>query len=88
MTTPGTEPTTTEPSELTGGGASPDAREQASLFHRIVTGNLLISALAVVLALVLGAVLIAIADEEVREAATYFFALSLIHISEPTRPIG
>lgn len=74
MTTPGTEPTTTEPSELTGGGDSPDAREQASLFHRIVTGNLLISALAVVLALVLGAVLIAIADEEVREAATYFFA--------------
>lgn len=45
-----------------------------SLLQRIATGNALISVLAVVIALVLGGFLIAFANENVREASTYFFS--------------
>ncbi|QTX05318.1 ABC transporter permease [Agromyces archimandritae] len=43
-------------------------------FREIVTGNAIISVLAVLLALVVGAVLIAATDERVQAAAGYFFA--------------
>jgi simple sugar transport system permease protein len=43
-------------------------------FREIVTGNLVISVLAVVLALLVGAVMIAATDTGVQEAAGYFFA--------------
>ncbi|GAA1777411.1 ABC transporter permease [Agromyces lapidis] len=43
-------------------------------FREIVTGNAIISVLAVVLALIVGAVMIAFTDERVQEAAVYFFA--------------
>ncbi len=61
-------------SDLTGAGASPDSRGESGVFQRIVAGNVLISLLAVLLAMLVGAVLIAIANEEVRETATYFFS--------------
>ncbi len=53
----------------------------ATLLQRIATGNASISFLAVLVALVLGGVLIAIADEEVQAAAGYFF-------SRPTDLVG
>ncbi|MFF2273412.1 ABC transporter permease [Agromyces sp. NPDC058136] len=43
-------------------------------FREIVSGNAIISVLAVVLALIVGAVMIALTDERVQEAAVYFFA--------------
>ncbi|MDQ3357334.1 MAG: ABC transporter permease, partial [Actinomycetota bacterium] len=45
-----------------------------SVLRQIVTGSSAISVLAVFLALVVGGVLIAIANEQVQEAAGYFFA--------------
>jgi len=44
-----------------------------SMLHRIVTGNALVSVLAVLMALVVGGLLIAVTDEEVAKAAAYFF---------------
>lgn len=73
MTSPATDPAAPATPDLTGTSVSPDT-ERDGLFQRIVTGNLLISLLAVLLALLVGAVLIAVADEEVRETSTYFFA--------------
>ncbi|MFF2493124.1 ABC transporter permease [Agromyces sp. NPDC058064] len=46
----------------------------ATAFREIVTGNAIISVLAIVLALVVGAVMIAFTDERVQEASVYFFA--------------
>jgi simple sugar transport system permease protein len=43
-------------------------------FHRITQGNAIISVLAIVLALIVGGVMIAFTDEDVRAAAQYFFA--------------
>ncbi len=51
----------------------PPSRWQRA-FREIVTGNAIISVLAVLLALVVGAVMIAFTDERVQEAAGYFFA--------------
>ncbi|WOQ68865.1 ABC transporter permease [Microbacterium limosum] len=52
--------------------------EEPSRWHRalqeITTGNAIISVLAVVMALVVGAVMIAFTDEGVQQAAGYFFA--------------
>ncbi len=45
-----------------------------SALHRIVSGNWLLSLLAVVLSIVIGGVLIAVTDPDVAEAAGYFFA--------------
>lgn len=45
-----------------------------SLLRQIFTGNSLVAFLSVVLAIVLGGVLIAVTDEKVGAAATYFFA--------------
>ena len=44
------------------------------VLRQIVTGNAIISVLAVVLAMVVGAVLIAVTDEQVQETAGYFFS--------------
>lgn len=52
--------------------------EPPSRWHRalreIATGNAIISVLAVVMALVVGAIMIAVTDEEVQATAGYFFA--------------
>lgn len=47
---------------------------QASLMRRITTGNGLVSVLAIVLSLLVGAILIAATDERVTSAASYFFS--------------
>jgi simple sugar transport system permease protein len=58
--------------------ASPADPEPSGRWNRalreIVTGNAIISVLAVVLALVIGAIMIAATDEDVQSAAGYFFA--------------
>jgi len=45
-----------------------------TMLHQIATGNAIISVLAVVLALLVGAIMIAFTDERVQETAGYFFA--------------
>ncbi|MFC5790920.1 ABC transporter permease [Agromyces tardus] len=45
-----------------------------TMFQQIVTGNAIISVLAVFLALVVGAIMIAFTDERVQAASVYFFA--------------
>lgn len=52
--------------------AAPERGEP--VLRQIVGGNALLSVLAIVLALILGGVLIAFADQGVRDAAGYFFA--------------
>ncbi|MFT4470579.1 ABC transporter permease [Arthrobacter sulfonylureivorans] len=52
----------------------PELREQQTVIQRIVTGNALVSVLAVVLALVAGGILIALTNEEVARTSSYFFA--------------
>ncbi|MDF2491994.1 MAG: ABC-type uncharacterized transport system, permease component [Microbacterium sp.] len=57
---------------------APSAPEQPGRWQRalreVATGNAIISVLAVVLALVVGAIMIAVTDEEVQRTAGYFFA--------------
>ncbi len=50
------------------------AEPESSLLKRIMTGNGLVSVLAVVLSLVVGAILIALTDERVTSTASYFFS--------------
>ncbi|MBT2500354.1 ABC transporter permease [Agromyces sp. ISL-38] len=45
-----------------------------TVFQQIVTGNAIISVLAVVLALIVGAIMIAFTDERVQETSGYFFS--------------
>ena len=54
----------------------PTHREQdrPTVLHQILSGSVLMSFLAVVLAMLIGGLLIAFADQDVREAAGYFFA--------------
>ncbi|SFR86089.1 nucleoside ABC transporter membrane protein [Agromyces sp. CF514] len=75
-------------SEVPNGGAAPTTDEapkpqapevpEPSRWHttwqQIATGNAIISVLAVVLALIVGAIMIAFTDEEVQQASVYFFA--------------
>ncbi len=49
-------------------------RSQAEVIRQIVGGNAMISVLAIVLSLVIGGVLIAFANEAVRESSRYFFS--------------
>lgn len=63
--------TGTEPA---GDGPTHRDQEQVSVLRQILSGSALMSVLAVVLALVLGGVLIAFADEDTRAAAQYLFA--------------
>lgn len=60
------------------GASEKQAPQEPSRAHvvlrQIFTGSAIISVLAVVLAIVVGAVLIAVTDEQVQESAGYFFA--------------
>jgi general nucleoside transport system permease protein len=59
----------------TGAGAElPPPSRWHTMLHQIATGNAIISVLAVLLALVVGAIMIAFTDERVQEASGYFFA--------------
>ena len=66
-------PHTIEPGQVPAAEIEPPSRAHAVL-REIVTGNALISVLAVVLALVVGAILIAATDKDVQVAAGYFFS--------------
>ena len=60
-----------------GGPSSPDAPPPSkwhTMLRQIATGNALISVLSVVLALIVGAIMIAFTDERVQETAGYFLA--------------
>lgn len=57
----------------TGAEVPPPSRWHTML-HQIATGNAIISVLAVLLALVVGAIMIAFTDERVQETSGYFFA--------------
>ncbi|GAB2546765.1 ABC transporter permease [Brachybacterium huguangmaarense] len=61
---------------LTGAGASvpADGGDDRTLVQRIVRGDVLVVVLAFVFAFLIGSVLIAVADEDVRVSAGYFFA--------------
>jgi ABC-type uncharacterized transport system permease subunit len=63
------------PSELAPDAKRPDEESRSSaLLREIVTGNALLSVLAVLLALVAGAILIAFTDDDVQASAGYFFS--------------
>jgi simple sugar transport system permease protein len=59
------------------GGATHRDDGRPGVLHQILSGSALMSVLAVVLALLIGGLLIAFADEDTRAAATYFFARPL-----------
>jgi ABC-type uncharacterized transport system permease subunit len=63
--TPAPTPTTPEPTEPS---------RWSTVFREITTGNAIISVLAVLLALIVGAVMIAFTNEDVQESAGYFFS--------------
>nr|WP_300501410.1 ABC transporter permease [uncultured Rhodococcus sp.] len=52
----------------------PQPSRAHKVLRQIVTGNAIISVLAVLLAVLVGAVLIAVTDEQVQESAGYFFS--------------
>lgn len=56
------------------GGAPPEEQKNRQLLREITTGPALVSVLAVLLAMIVGAVLIAVTDDRVARAAGYFFA--------------
>ena len=58
------------------GTHGPTHREQdrTSVLHQILSGGALMSFLAIVLALFIGGLLIAFADQDTREASGYFFS--------------
>ncbi|WP_434993067.1 ABC transporter permease [Arthrobacter sp. Ld5] len=56
-------------SDLSGGPAP-----ESTLLQRVMTGNALVAFLSVVLSLVLGGLLIAVTDENVARASSYFFS--------------
>jgi len=72
-TPPASEPTTTLRSDAETPKAPKESR-RGSLARDILSGTWLVSILAVVIALVLGAILIALADPRVQETAGYIFA--------------
>ncbi len=53
-----------------GGGPAPES----TLLQRVMTGNALVAFLSVVLSLILGGLLIAVTDENVSRASSYFFS--------------
>ncbi|RZS67960.1 nucleoside ABC transporter membrane protein [Agromyces ramosus] len=61
------------PGGTAGADVPPPSRWHTTL-HQIATGNAIISVLAVLLALIVGAIMIAFTDERVQEASGYFFA--------------
>ncbi|WP_442864330.1 ABC transporter permease [Brevibacterium sp. BRM-1] len=56
------------------GGSRPAGTGQPGLMRQILSGSWLVSLLAIVIALAVGAVLIAVANPDVQETASYFFA--------------
>jgi ABC-type uncharacterized transport system permease subunit len=68
----GTQPPPAVPA--TGASLQPELRGQQTVMQRIVSGNALVSVLAVVLALIAGGILIALTNEEVAKTSSYFFA--------------
>ncbi|WP_238154432.1 ABC transporter permease [Ornithinimicrobium sufpigmenti] len=59
--------------QSTGTGRTGPGQDRRPVLHQVLSGSMLMSVLAVVLALVIGAFLIAFADPATREAAGYFF---------------
>jgi simple sugar transport system permease protein len=57
-----------------GGGPTHRQDDRPSVLHQVLSGSALMSVLAVLLALLIGGLLIALADEETRAASSYFFA--------------
>lgn len=66
-------PDPVEPGQVPAAEVAPPSRSQQVL-REIVTGNALISVLAVILALLVGAILIAFTDKGVQAASGYFFS--------------
>ncbi|MGB3595095.1 MAG: ABC transporter permease [Ornithinimicrobium sp.] len=72
-----TEPEKSDSTNLERSGAETTETEvdaRGDIVRQIVGGNAAISVLAIVLSLAIGGVLIAFANEDVREASTYFFS--------------
>ena len=65
---------TTTPAQTDQVSAPPPTELAAGSHRRTLLGSTLQSVLAVVVALILGGLLIAVTNEDVREAAGYFFA--------------
>ncbi|HEV7956596.1 MAG: transporter permease [Microbacteriaceae bacterium] len=72
--TKGQKPDTIEPVEPSGGSNVTAPPRSNTILNEILSGNALISVLAIVLALLSGGVLIALTDEDVQAAAGYFFS--------------
>jgi simple sugar transport system permease protein len=71
----------TAPGGTRGGDEVPPPSRWHTMLRQITTGNAIISVLAVLLALLVGAIMIAFTDERVQETSAYFFA-------RPTDMIG
>ncbi|WP_081416536.1 ABC transporter permease [Arthrobacter castelli] len=70
----GREPLPAVPAEAQSGEVEPQQDRGRSILKEIFQGGSLVSILAIVLSLVLGGLLIAITNERVADAASYFFA--------------
>ena len=66
--------TATGPGPVAESADAPPPSRWHTMFRQITTGNAIISVLAVVLALIVGAIMIAFTDERVQETSVYFFA--------------
>ena len=66
--------TATGPGAVAEPSDAPPPSRWHTMFRQITTGNAIISVLAVVLALIVGAIMIAFTDERVQETSVYFFA--------------
>lgn len=74
QTEPPVQTTTTPRDTSTVPAQAPEPSRWHRMWQQIVTGNALISVLSVVLALIVGAIMIAFTDENVQKASGYFFA--------------
>ncbi|MFD6054744.1 ABC transporter permease [Agromyces sp. NPDC060279] len=74
MSEPQPQTSTTPRDTTTVPAQAPEPSRWHQTFQKITTGNALISVLSVLLALVVGAIMIAFTDEDVQKAAGYFFA--------------
>lgn len=74
MSEPQPKTSTTPRDTATVPAQAPEPSRWHQTFQKITTGNALISVLSVLLALVVGAIMIAFTDEDVQKAAGYFFA--------------
>ncbi|MBM7829989.1 simple sugar transport system permease protein [Agromyces cerinus] len=63
-----------EPAKTADTAEAPEPSRWHNMFREITTGNAIISVLAVVLALIVGAVMIAFTNKDVQAASVYFFA--------------